>query len=243
MTLTDVGIDIEKMTNLLAHILSLSERIGQFGDGPHLREHIQEDVRLLAATSQSVKTLLVRLKSQGVCGLDSYLERYDSLRMRIQQELPGVIQRLRGSTAPADEPPAEPDMNQPLLMDQSLLDAETEAIGILEQDVNAILTGMREVTRLFTEVFQQIQAQHHIIQAIETETTGAVSEMSKGNENLQDASKHQKKAIKCVCWILMILLLVVVAVVMVVLSQTIWKSPATPAPTMTVSPSPPPDIN
>jgi hypothetical protein len=110
-SVADVSGDIDKMANLLSHILSLSDKIGGFGDSPQLREQIQGDVQGLAATGQQVKNTLVTLKGQGFYVIDSYIERYDALRARIQRELPVVIQRLRAALpTPSARPAAEPGM-------------------------------------------------------------------------------------------------------------------------------------
>jgi hypothetical protein len=221
MSSASVASDLDRMTSLLNHIMSLSIKIGGFSDGPHLREEIQADIRTLTSLCQTTKTALIALKERGSPRVDDHLGRFNELRGRIQQDLPGVVQKLRGSSeqAQAKAAPTHDDA----LLEQSLLDGETDVIDILEQQVNEILVTMREVNQLFGETLEQLQAQRHILTAIETHTTEAVSEMQRGNEELEQAKEKQKSSTKCICWILIILLLVVAAVVLIILSQTIWK--------------------
>jgi hypothetical protein len=225
MSVADVSGDIDRMTNLLSHIISLSDKVGGFGDSPQLRQQIRGDVQELAATGQQVKNTLVTLKGQGIYGIDGYIERYDALRARIQRELPVVIQRLRAALpTPSGRPAAEPDMRQPLMMDQGLLDGETDEIDVLEQNVSEVVVGMREVNDLFTSAHREIQSQRHLVVKVDSATSESVSEMAVGNERLESAARRQKASSKCRCCIATILLVVVLAVVLIILSQTVWKA-------------------
>jgi uncharacterized phage infection (PIP) family protein YhgE len=232
MSVADVGSAIDRMANLLSHIMSLSGKIGGFGDGPRLRGQIQADVQVLTETGQQVKNTLSTLKTQGVYGIDNYIERYSALRARIQQELPIVIQRLRAALPTSSSRPApEPDMRQPLMMDQGLLDGEADEIDVLEQNVNDVVVGMRDANELFSTTHQEIQSQRHLITRVDSVTSESGSEMAAGNKSLQKGERCQESSTKCICWIAIILLIVVVAVVLIVLSQTVWKAdPKTPPP-------------
>jgi hypothetical protein len=227
MSSATVASDLERMTSLLNHIMALSIKAGGFSDGPHLREEIQADIRSLTSLCQSTRTALIALRESGSPSADTHLARFNELRDRIQQDLPGVVQKLRGSSEAASAGQAAAMRDEPLL-DQRLLDGETDLIDILEQQVNEILITMREVNQLFGETLEQLQAQRHILTAIETHTTEAASEMSRGNEALEEAKEKQKASTKCICWIVIILALVAAAVVLVILSQTIWKKKSEP---------------
>lgn len=250
MSSASVASDLERMTSLLNHIMALSIKIGGFSDGPHLREEIQADIRNLTSLCQSTKTALSALKDAGSPSVDDHLARFNELRGRIQQDLPTVVQKLRGSSdlGPSGQAAASAGREAPVL-DQRLLDGETDLIDILEQQVNEILITMREVNQLFGETFEQLQAHRHILTAIETHTSEALSEMERGNETLEEAKEKQKASTKCLCWIFVILALVVAAVVLIILSQTIWKKQpdpggdsVTPPPLDTPDPPPGPEF-
>jgi hypothetical protein len=242
MSSASVASDLERMTNLLNHIMALSTKIGGFSDGPHLREEIQVDIRNLTLLCQSTKTALLELKENGSPSADDHIARFNELRGRIQQDLPGVVQKLRGSSERAASGQSA-SFHEETALDQSLLDGESDLIDILEQQVNEILITMREVNQLFGETLEQLQAQRHILTAIETHTSEAVSEMGRGNEALEEAKEKQKLSTKCLCWIFIIVTLVAVAVVLIILSQTIWKKTVNPPPgTETPFPPDPPPI-
>jgi hypothetical protein len=235
-SMSSITSDLEEMASLLTHVVTLSNRVGGFGDGPHLREQIQGDVKRLGSLSQQVKAAMTRLG--GGPELDAYQSRFEELRERIRRDLEPVIQKLRSSTTPTggDSAPAGP------IFDQGLLDGETDLIDTLEQEVAAIVSVMREVSERFTQVMQELQAQRPRITAIEGETTAAVAQMESGNKALETASGHQKSTRKCICWIFIIVLLVVTAVVLIVLWQVFWKHTPTPTPgppTQTAAPPTP----
>jgi hypothetical protein len=225
--------DLEEMASLLTHVVSLSGRVGSFSDGPHLREQIQADVKRLGILSQQLKGAMARMSGNPELG--AYQARFEELRERVRRDLEPVVQKLRGSATPgggAGDAAAGP------VLDQGLIDADTDQIDVLEQQVGAIVTAMREVSGLFTQVMEELQAQRHKITVIEGETSAAVSQMESGNEALKTASKHQKSSRKCLCCIFVIVLLVVAAVAVVLVFTLLPKS--SPTPTVSPSPSPPP---
>jgi flagellar basal body-associated protein FliL len=225
--MSDVGSGIDKMVKLLSHVLSLSDKIGGSGDSRQLREQIFGDVQALHTAGQQVKSIFLALSNQRASVLTSSIERYDALRARIQHELPKVIQRLRATLSAST---AESALRVPLMMDQGLLDGQTEQIDVLEQTVNQIIAGMREVNQLFINPTRKIQSEREIITQIGSATGDSVSEMQLRDESLVCVIRREKSR-KCICWTAIILVIVVVVTGLIILSQTIWKSDlATPAP-------------
>jgi hypothetical protein len=219
------------MASLLSHVTNLSKRLNSFDDGPHLREQIQFDVKALSTSSQNVKRSLLQLKDQNEPGVDALLERFESLRGRMQEELPPIIQKLRGtqnSSTPIGGS-GGPNYTEPILS-QTQLDGDSDLLDVLEQQVNEILAAMREVHLLFGKTLQELQKQRHILVQIEGETSKAVEEMEVGNEELRKAQGRQRSSTKCICWIVVIAILVVAAVVLIILWKFKWSTPsATPA--------------
>jgi hypothetical protein len=233
VSLSQVSSDIEQMSSLLSHILSLSAKVGGFNDGPHLREQIQLDVKSILDSSQAVKRAFTRLKESDTPGVEEPLRRFDQLRARIQSELPNVISKLKDNTAPSDfGSSSAPNYTEPQL-DQRLLDADSDLIDVLEQQVNQIVAMMREVNALFGKTLAELQTQRHILTAIEQDTNVAVQEMTKGNEVLEEAADNQKKSSKCICWIAILIVAVVIAVVMIILWKTVWSKKEEPSPSAT----------
>jgi chromosome segregation ATPase len=237
VSLGQVASDIEQMSSQLSHILALSNKIGGFNDGPHLREQIQCDVKAILDSSQTVKRAFAALKESDPPGLDDHHRRFEQLRARIQAELPKVIAKLRDNTAPGAG--AAANYTEPQL-DQRLLDRDSDLIDVLEQQVGEIVAVMREVNSLFGQTLAELQAQRHMLTAIEGHTAAAAEEMGKGNEALEEAGEHQKKSTKCICWIAVIVAAVVVAVVLLVLWKTVWSKKSPPSPATPPPATPPP---
>jgi hypothetical protein len=196
VSLSQVSSDIEQMSSLLNHFLSLSGKIGGFNDGPQLREQIQCDVKSILDSSQTVKRAFATLKEANTPGLDDHLKRFDQLPARIHSELPGVISKLKDNTAPSGfGSTSAPNYTEPQL-DQRLLDTDSDLIDVLEQEVNQIVAVMREVNALFGKTLEELQTQRHRLIVIEQDTNMAVQEMAKGNEQLEERGKNQKKSRK-----------------------------------------------
>jgi hypothetical protein len=222
--LSEISNDLERLSSLLTHIVSLSMRVGGFDDGPELRENIQADVRSILSSSQSAKTTLLALKQRQVPSVDDYIARFDSIRARMQRELPEVINKLRntGSFGRSSSSDLHADsMTQPLL-DQTQLDGETEMLDVLGQQVNQIIAQMREIHEIFHQTLTEIQQQRHFVTSIDSATSKAAESMEHGNKELDEAAEKQKTSTRCLCVIVTIVVLVVIAVVMVVLYETVW---------------------
>ena len=201
--LARLGGDIAEMQRTLRDVISKSDQLGGFGDGPQLREEIQTDVRNLMNLSQAVKSNLVEAKQSGLA-VDEYESQLAELRAAMQENLPRVIQRLKQNTETHEQSPHESAMNQPLL-DQTLLDEQTEQLDELQQAVSGILTMMTEVNMLFKQTLEEIQRHRHMLTAIESHTNEGKENMEKGNEQLEKAASHQKGSTKCLIWLFVIL--------------------------------------
>lgn len=196
---------ISDMRGMLTRVMELSQSIGGFGDGPALREQIQSTVRSLMSKSQEVKGQIAHMRDTSDPEEGAVQQEFQELSQQMQQQLPGLIQRLKDS-AKANESSAPREVyNQSLLVDQQMLDGETEELEMLQNAVQDILAQMREVNQLFQQTHEEIQRQRHMLNSIETYTGNALSEMSEGNEQLSKAQQHQKSSGRCLCWIFIIL--------------------------------------
>lgn len=185
--------DISTMGQLFDEVVRSSEMIGGFDDGPDLRDNIQGKVKRIKQISSQVKSVFnqfgdddPRVKEcQGI---------FDQLNAKMQSSLPGVIDKLRNNinSEAAPQPAFQYQM-----MDQQQVDAETEYLMVLEQEVNSILETMKEVNQIFHQTLEELQKQRHILVDINTSTTGAATNMQSGNDELQQAEHHQKK---CIIW-------------------------------------------
>jgi hypothetical protein len=237
LSIAETSSELERMASLLTHAVKLASQLNSFNDGPHLREQISSDVRSLSTASQNVKQSLTQLKNDGTPGVDPLIARFEALRTRMQDQLPPIAQKVRGS--PLDSSGgAGGGYTEPLLT-QAQVDGDTDLLDNLELQIRGILAMMREVSQLFGQTLQELQKQRHLLQAIEGETARAVEEMEEGNEALQTAQEHQKSSTKCICWIVIIVTLVVVAVALIIVWRVVWSKK--PEPTGTVSPSAEPE--
>jgi DNA repair exonuclease SbcCD ATPase subunit len=220
---SQVANDLDQMTALMNHIISLSNQIGGFNDGPHLREEIQSDVKAILSKSKDVKESLTQLKSRNASGADEYQARFDALRERMQGQLPGVINKLKENTDMASGPSGQQSSSGGAILSQALLDQDTELIDALEQQVNEILRRMRELNEIFGTTLAEIQKQRHFIAQIEGDTAEAAVSMEKGNEQLEEAAQHQKASTKCICAIAFILVVVAIGVALFITYEVHWK--------------------
>jgi hypothetical protein len=220
-TLAEVSTDLDQISSLLTHVTSISMKIGGFGDGPHLREQIQADVRQLTNLSQKVKIAMAELSKTNDPSFDTYQVRFDELRTRIQSELKPVVEKLRGCATPSGTS-GQPSASEGLLR-QDLLDADTDYLDTLEQQVNEILQAMREVNQLFTRVMTELQKQRHILARIDAETTEAASDMSSGNMQLEQAAEHQRCSTKLICCIFLIVFVIAAGIGGIIAWQVLKK--------------------
>lgn len=196
---------ISDMRGMLTRVMDLSQSIGGFGDGPALRDQIQSTVRSLMDKSREVKGQIAQMRDSDDPEEGSVQAEFQELSQQMQQQLPGLIQRLKESSKGSESNAPREVYNQPLLVDEQLLDSQSEELAYLEQAVQGILAQMREVNQLFTQTHEEIQRQRHMLNSIDTYTQNALSEMSTGNEQLSQAQKHQKGSTRCLCWIFIIL--------------------------------------
>ena len=208
ISLVQVDNDLRGMENTLSHVISLSEKIGSFEDGPHLRESIQSDVKTLMTFSKNVKGSLTQLRERNENGVDNYEQRFEDLRAKMQNQLPGVISSLRNNSFPENNEGTGSPLDPTPLLDQSLLDSQTDQLDELEQSINQILQTMKEVKALFTQTLDELQQQRHILVNVDKMTSTAQKDAASANDNLETAEKHQKGSTNVLCWILIILLIV-----------------------------------
>lgn len=197
--------DISAMQNTLNTIMELERKIGGFGDGIQLREQLQMEVKDLLTKSQTVKNQIKLMQERNDPYVDDIQNEFQGLATQMQSHLPKVVQKLRSNESESHTSQSGGVVRQPLLLEQDVLDEETEMLDELEQQIGAILTQMRAVNELFTKTHEEIQKQRHILTGIDTYTSEAMEEMSIGVENIKKSQKHHIKSTKCLCWIWIIL--------------------------------------
>jgi K+/H+ antiporter YhaU regulatory subunit KhtT len=236
-SLSEVSRDIEEIASLLSHVVTLSDRIGSFSDGPHLREQIQNDVRRLTTLTQKVKTAMTELRENQGLLFESYQSRFEDLRSRMERDLKPVIEKLRKNQigSHTNDSGNQPETHIPLLS-QTKLDQDSDLIDVLEQQVSAILQTMRRVNELFGETMMELQQQRHKLLAVEGETTRAMTEMTIGNEQIEKAATHQKSTTKCICWIVIIVIVVLTGVGLIIAWKVFWSKDDTPTPSPSTLP-------
>ena len=214
------------MSRLMDDIMNLSKQVGGFGDGPHLREQIQDDVKAIMATSQKVRDGFASMGKDSP-GMSKAKANFEAMKARMQNELPQVIGKLRQSQEVSLPPPsAAPIYTEPLLS-QEQLDSETEFLRTMETAAAQILSMMRETERLFTQTLEEIQKQRHKLIGIEKYTANSLSDMEQGNEQLDKAAGHQKSTSKCLCWIAIICAVILTGIILIIVWQLKWKKSST----------------
>ena len=211
-SIIEVSNDMTRMENTIDHVKNLSESIGGWQDTAQLREDIQNDVRTIADLSKTIKNNIEYLRAQNAPGLDEQEQRFDSIREKMQVKLREVMEKLRSNDLPSHDQDSYPDSNSQPLLDQGLLDQQSDQLDELESEINEILQTMKEVKALFCKTLEEIQKQQHILTKVDKTITQAKQETVNGNQQLEKAQQHQKGSTKVLCFILIIFLIIAVGV-------------------------------
>ncbi|OHT02735.1 hypothetical protein TRFO_30043 [Tritrichomonas foetus] len=211
--------NVQRMDEILNRLVTLSKDVGTFNDGIHLREQIQTNVQSLMNLSKQSRSDIQQLRQNEDPECDSLQILFENVSANMKRDLPAVISSLKSAApAPADHGNSmftsnsnrnnDNLINAPLL-DQQMLDNETDQLDLMEHEVNSILSNMREIQQLFQSTLQEIQKQRHIVASIDQMTSNSVDHMQKGTKELDKATQHQKGSRKALCWILIIVLILV----------------------------------
>jgi hypothetical protein len=73
-----------------------------------------------------------------------------------------------------------------------MLDADTDLINVLEQQIAEIVATMQEINESFSKRSAEFRDQRHVMVTIEASTATAVAEMQDGNAQLEQATENQK---------------------------------------------------
>jgi len=210
-TIAEVSNDLTRMENTIDHVKELSQSVGGFGDTPQLREDIQSDVKTISDLSKTIKSNIEYLRQQNVPGLEEQERRFDKIREQMQVKLREVIEKLRNNDLPSHDQYSYESTSQPLL-DQGLLDQQSDQLDELESEINEILQTMKEVKALFCQTLEEIQKQQHILFKVDKTIQRAHDDAVDGNQQLDTAQQHQKGSTKVLCCLLIFFLVVAVGV-------------------------------
>ena len=216
------------MRTKLDDLIKTGKDIGTFKDGPLMRESIQRDAKTLSEVSKRVKDELYELKKDENYEVNEYEKEFNSLREQMQAQLPPIIAKLKQSAEEDNKVAPVQGSNQ--VLDQELIDRESEQIEVLEIEVRNILATMREVNQIFTQTLEELQKQQHMIATIDGHTEEAVNDMRHGNESLDKAKQHQKSSTKTLCWLLLFFMIIVAGIGLYIWSTSGSKPKPSPTP-------------
>jgi chromosome segregation ATPase len=202
MSVSKIREDLGSLQSMFTEITTLSSRIGTSADTAALRSDLQGLVSRLSSLAQTTKGNIETLIRSENPDVGSLQQSFSEISAQMKERLPGVIQALRGPTSSSSS--RSSDIPRQQLMDQQLLDRQSEDLDVLEQQVQEILRTMREVNALFTQTLQKIQEQRHLLVGMDQSTSESIASMTAGNESLEKAAGNQKRTTKCMCWIFLI---------------------------------------
>ncbi|EAY03624.1 hypothetical protein TVAG_161630 [Trichomonas vaginalis G3] len=243
-SVSQVGKYVVQIREKLNELKQQGDVIGTFRDTPTFRDSINSNVKDITQLAAASKRLLTELREKETPGLDQYEQEYEELNTELRRELPPIVQKLKNSSQDGGAGPggASTSTMQSSLLDQQVVDGESEQLEELEVQVREILSTMREVNEIFTKTLEELQRQNHMVVGISDTVAESKNAMVKGNEQLERGKQHQKASTRCLLWIFLFVLLVVAGIVIfVVVKYTGKKSPTpspTPAPTNTSAPTP-----
>jgi hypothetical protein len=214
--------DIERlfaeMEKGLAQVLTLSSKIGSSEDRQELREELQNEVRCIQQASNSAKIAYTRLGEGELdpAEKDRLSEWFTTLREKMQQQLPSVIEVLKNVTLEISlESPGHFSYTEPLL-NQEELDQDRETLEALDFEITDILANMKQLNQLFQSTLEEIQRQRNLVTAVDEHVAQALDDMFDGNEQLDKAQRYHKRGNRCLCWVFLIVAVVVVCLVLIV---------------------------
>lgn len=85
-----------------------------------------------------------------------------------------------------------PNNNRQLMVDQSVVDQETEDLEYLARQTEEISRTSKEINEISNNTLKELNAQRAKIIKIDKITTDTVPIMEKGNKQLEKAEEHQK---------------------------------------------------
>jgi hypothetical protein len=182
-----------------------------------IREDLHSHIRAVAILTQNVKASVTELRTRDEPGLQTHQPQCEALLYWVQRDLLPVLEKLRGRQ------PAIGTITDPLL-EQALVDEEGERLAVIESEVKEIVKVMREVDQLLTAPIDDLNKPQYVACPVATATGEAASDLSDGTIHLEGAATTGRRAMSCVCWLVLILLLAVAGVTLGIMSQTVWTS-------------------
>ncbi|OHS98197.1 hypothetical protein TRFO_09076 [Tritrichomonas foetus] len=227
--LPEINSSINEMEQTLEEIANLSDKCVGFNSSIYIPQ-VQDRIKSLYSLMTCFKK-----KSQQYDGFSEYPStklRFDNFTRKLQTTLPNVIKTLKESEASSfsnnnntsnknnnlnkatllSSSHENPNYTEPLL-DQQMIDGETDMISLIENDVTNILSQMRELNSIFNQTFEELQKQRHKIVSIDSITNNSKKEMKKGNQELEKAGNHQKSSRKTLIVIFSIIFAIVLAII------------------------------
>jgi hypothetical protein len=210
MSVDQVRGDLGSMRSMFDEILVLSGRFGTPADTPALRSDLQQQVSRLSSLAQSTKGTIEALLRTEDPNVRTLQQSFSEIAAQMRDRLPAVIDSLRNSSSSSR---SASTAQSSLMLNQQLLDRESEELEVLEQEVAGILRVMREVNFLFTQTLGEIQKQRHLVMELDKSTGESLEAMSEANSILEKAAGNQKSKTKCICWTLLIVTVIVAGVI------------------------------
>lgn len=88
-------------------------------------------------------------------------------------------------------------VHQQLLVEQSMEAQEAENLEYLANEAQSIARQMKELQEISQKVYSELQSQRPTIVSIDTMISKSVTNMEKGNDQLEKAEKNQKSCNIC----------------------------------------------
>lgn len=88
-------------------------------------------------------------------------------------------------------------VHQQLLVEQSMEEQEAENLEYLANEAQSIARQMKELQEISQKVYSELQSQRPTIVSIDTMISKSVTNMEKGNDQLEKAEKNKKSCNIC----------------------------------------------
>jgi t-SNARE complex subunit (syntaxin) len=110
------------------------------------------------------------------------------------------------------------------LLDQGILDDDTNEIDLLGQQVAGALRTMQNVSELYAQTCRGIREQQAVLRQIDTCTSEAMDDIRRPREDFERARRPQRMSPKYIWGVALIALLVAVGIGLIIAWRVAWSN-------------------
>ena len=225
----------------LDSLISKKSIIGTKGDDAIFRQDIQNEILSIKNTVDMLSATMKQIDKEKNIDAERCHASFDNLTQKTETELNQILQKFKDTHTgdKSQQSPSRGQLTTPLF-DQVMLNDEQEQIEIIEQEVNEIVSSIRNVQQLFNQVYSELQKQRNLVVLVDSEVSDAKDNLISGNRQLEIAEENQKKVTKRLIKFLLIVFSIcafITLLIILLVPSNKSSSPPSPTPQPTAAPA------